>query len=160
MPTGNSRRTARGFTYLGLLGLLVLLGAGLAALGTATGTRVQREKERELRFRGAQFRDAIERYWSAQVPHELPTSADVLLEDRRNPASRHHLRRLFADPFSGQADWVWLRAPDGRGITGVRSRSSAPRLDLAIAPPSGRRALVSDWRFVFEPPAAPRESTP
>ena len=45
------RRTAhRGFTYIGLLIFIALLGIGLAMTGQIWHTSVQREKEAELLF--------------------------------------------------------------------------------------------------------------
>lgn len=153
MPTGE-RRAQRGFTYLGLLALLALLGAALATLGTAWSQAAQRERERELQFRGQQIRAAIAAYWAAQEPGELPPTLQALSVDTRGTAPRHHLRRVYADPFTGQADWVLLPGPRGRGIAGVRSRADAPRLQLTGAPAADpKRPRMSDWTFVFTPPA-------
>jgi type II secretory pathway pseudopilin PulG len=154
MPTGE-----RGYTYLGLLALLALLGAGLATLGTAWSQAAQRERERELQFRGQQIRNAIAAYWAAHEPAELPPSLQALLVDGRGGAPRHHLRRLYADPFTGQADWALLHGPQGRGIAGVRSRADTRRLQLGgatAARPAQPR--VSDWIFVYTPPV-PAEAT-
>jgi hypothetical protein len=41
-----------------------------------------------------------------------------LLEDRRFVTMRRHLRQVYVNPMSGQADWEMLVAPDG-GIKGV-----------------------------------------
>jgi type II secretory pathway pseudopilin PulG len=149
MPTGE-----RGFTYLALLALLALLGAGLATLGTAWSHAAQCERESELQFRGQQLRAAIAAYWAAREPHELPPTLQALLVDSRSGAPRHHLRRLYTDPFTGQADWALLPGPQDRGIAGVRSRSAAARLHTVggvAADPM--RPRVSDWTFVFTPPA-------
>jgi len=176
MPTGKSlaaRRpcrhgsaclgTPRGFTYVALLAILALLGASLAALGTAWTTAKQRENERELQFRGEQIRDAIGRYRASAAPPTWPPTLEALLEDRRGPEVRHHLRRLWADPFTGHADWELVDAPEGNGggsarrIAGVRSRSEARRLSTAGAGAvDAENAKVSDWVFVHEPVAAPR----
>jgi hypothetical protein len=40
----------------------------------------------------------------------------------RFPGKRRHLRRLYPDPMTGQADWVLLR--QGDHIIGVRSRAT------------------------------------
>jgi type II secretory pathway pseudopilin PulG len=161
-----------GFTYVVLLAILALLGASLAALGTAWSTAKQRENERELQFRGDQIRAAIGRYRAAVDPPALPPTLEALLEDRRGPQVRHHLRRLWPDPFTRRADWVLIYGPDAgggradRGIAGVHSRSDSRRLALA-----GAEAVtpdvpkVSDWVFVVAAvpspgPAASSASTP
>ena len=143
---------ARGYTYLGLLLVLVLLGAGLARLGTAWATAAQREQERELRFRGAQIAAAITHYRAARQPAEWPPNLQALLQDTRDGAPRHHLRRLFADPCTGRADWVLLPGPEGVGVAGVRSRADTPRLNTQIAGAAGdpRWPRGSDWHFVVE----------
>ncbi len=151
---------SRGFTFLALLAVLALLGASLATLGTAWTTATQREKERELRFRGAQIRQAVGRYVLAQSPPRWPPTLEDLLEDRRGEQVRHHLRRLWTDPFTGRADWVLIdaaAAKDGGApptVAGVRSRSNARRLAVADAAGDAEDPRVSDWQFVYAAPAA------
>jgi type II secretory pathway pseudopilin PulG len=165
-PPGPRRPPGRagqgGYTFVALLAVLALLGAALATLGTAWATAAQREKERELLFRGEQIRDAIGRYRAAEEPPAWPPSLAALLEDQRGPQVRHHLRRVWADPFTGRADWVLLEAADGGGarlerrIAGVRSRSEARRMALAGAEPVlPDDPRVSDWVFVFAAAPAP-----
>ena len=131
------QRCGRGFTYVLLLFSVALMGAALAALGTQWQLAGQREREAELLFRGLQIRDALQRF-NALTPagtRGLPLSLDELLVDRRALEPRFHLRRLYADPFSGQADWALLREAGG-GIVGVHSRSqrlALRRHDLPIA---------------------------
>jgi hypothetical protein len=124
---------------------------------------VQREREAELRFRGEQIRDAIGRYHSARQPAAWPSTLDDLLEDSRGGfegGPRHHLRRLWTDPFTGRPDWELLPAPPPQGgFVGVRSRSEARRLSLqgAAAAPDPR---VSDWRFVHVARTGPTAPKP
>lgn len=151
MRTGSA---ARGFTYLGLLALLAIGGAALAALGRTWSTVAQREREGELRFRGEQIRDAIGRYRRAGDPPAWPQTFEQLLEDRRGPEPRHHLRRLWPDPFTGRPDWVLLpaSAPAGvepTGFAGVRSRSDAARLAGGSVKGQGPAPKVSDWSFEY-----------
>lgn len=167
MPSGDPRqrpgargqpRPARGLTYIGLLVLLAMMGALLAVLGTQWQLRAQREREAELRFRGTQIREAIARYRDAQQPAALPASLDDLLSDARGSgAPRHHLRRRWTDPFTGQDDWVLLRDARG-GLLGVHSRATHERLgDRGGTPPAAGQSLprVSDWRFAIDPLPAP-----
>ena len=51
----NAGRKQQGFTYLGILILVAVMGAGLAAFGTIASHAAQREKEAELLFRCATY---------------------------------------------------------------------------------------------------------
>jgi type II secretory pathway pseudopilin PulG len=115
----------RGFTYLALLGAVLVAGALLAAAGTAWSGRAEREAERELLFRGGQIALALAR-WHAAVPGAPGPQRleDLLLDSRTSPPQRH-LRRLWADPASGEADWVLERDEQG-AIVGLRSASERP----------------------------------
>ena len=153
---------------------LAIGGAALATLGVQWQQAAQREREAELLFRGQQLREALQRFHD-QTPagqQALPLTLQDLLSDPRQAEPRHHLRRLYADPFTGAADWALLRTADG-GITGVHSRSSRPllrRADLpagvaasAPAVPAGQanpplRAM--DLLFTIELRRNPGKSTP
>ena len=163
MPSGEAHRLAqRGLGWPGLMLLLAVMGAGLAVLGSSWSLQAQRGREAELRFRGEQIRAAIGRYVAARSPAEWPPTLEALLDDRREGITgtpRHHLRRLWADPFTGRPDWVLIPAkspgsPGAAGIAGVHSRSDARRLaeqGVALTEP-GALPRVSDWRFVHAAP--------
>jgi type II secretory pathway pseudopilin PulG len=172
MPSGEqrgrpaARSSSRGFTWWGLLLVLAVSGAMLAALGASWSTQSQREREAELRFRGEQIREAIGRYRGAREPAAWPQTLDDLLTDRRGGfegGPRHHLRRRWTDPFTGSADWELLPAPAPQtGFLGVRSRSPARRLTLQGAAAHDGEPRVSDWRFVHAaetPVQTPRAPT-
>lgn len=151
----------RGFTYFVMLFALAIFGLGLAALGEAWSTASRRDREEELIQIGAAYARAIGDYYrrSPGTPKTYPARLDQLLEDRRFAGTERHLRRLYADPLSGDTEWGLVPAPDG-GIAGVFSRSDKPTLRrqaLALAgaaPVSGAR--YSDWKFVYQPaPAKP-----
>lgn len=107
------QRPARqtGFTYLGLLFFVALSSAGLAALGNSWQMAAQRERERELEFRGNEIAKAIASYVKASPvqPGQYPQRLEDLLVDRRAVKPRHHLRRLYLDPFTGKPDWVLVQ---------------------------------------------------
>ena len=155
--TPNSQR---GFTYIGLLIIVMIMGAGLAAIGTFYSHAAQREKERELLFVGNQFRQAIESYYRRSPGTSVfPKSLDDLVEDKRFPMPQHHLRRIYRDPMTAGAQWGLVEAPGGAGIMGVRSLSEAPPIktgnfDAADAAFEGA-ARYADWQFVYVPPRAP-----
>ncbi len=152
MPSGERFANSRGFTWWGLLLVLALSGAALSALGRSWSVQLQREREAELRFRGEQIREAIGRYRQARQPAAWPVAMEDLLTDSRGPlegSPRHHLRRLWSDPFTGRADWELLPAPPPQsGFVGVRSRADVPRLATSASREPGAPAeRVSDWRF-------------
>jgi len=149
----------RGATYLLLLFMLAVMAAGMAALGTRWAVAAQREREAELLFRGAQFSRALAG-WRDATPVGQPVTPlllEDLLVDERHVPPRHHLRRLFTDPFTGQADWELQRGADGR-IVALASRARLPalrRLHKPLRPGADEaRPAVGDWLFEAEPGAA------
>ena len=112
-----------GFTYVGLLIAVALMGLGLAAYGELYSHAAQRDKEAELLFIGAQFRDAIASYYNRSPGAKVyPKKIDDLIEDNRFPMPQHHLRQLYRDPMTETTDWGLVEAPGG-GFMGVYSRS-------------------------------------
>lgn len=137
------RAPARGYALV--LALLMVVAVALASTAAVLRwqTEMQRERERQLRFAGTQYAQAIARYVMA-VPtaQQYPRSLDDLLEDRRFPMPRRHLRRRYVDPMTGQDDWVLIQQ-DGR-IVGLHSRSTAATLKQEGGTPS----TYADWQFV------------
>ena len=134
-------RSQGGFTYLGLLFAVALLGIGLAAVGIVWS---------------AQIRTAIGRYYS-ETPsgaHGYPASLQDLLQDPRWPQVHRHLRRLYFDPMTGTQDWQLILAPEG-GIMGVATSSMAmpmKRTNFLQADAAFDDAeCVCDWQFVYRP---------
>lgn len=148
-----------GFTYVGLLIAVVVLGATLAASGEIWRTAAKREREQELLFAGREFRNALASYYGTTPAGQprYPRALEDLLDDRRGPVARRHLRRIYPDPMTGKADWAIVDAPGG-GIAGVHSRSEAKPLKSAgFAAPEAKfegAETYSGWKFVFEPRGA------
>src|ERR1700730_10027827 len=92
-----------GFAYVGLLIAVVILGVSLSAVGTVWRTQAQREREQELLFIGREFQAAIAAYYRSNAGglRQFPQDINDLLEDKRWPEPKHHLRRLYADPMTG-----------------------------------------------------------
>jgi type II secretory pathway pseudopilin PulG len=158
---GNSRRVrdpagAAGFTYIGLLIAVVILGVTLSAVGTVWHTQAQRERERELLFIGREFRAAIADYYRAGAGglRQFPQDINDLLEDKRWPEPKHHLRRLYVDPMTGAQDWTILRI-ESLGITGIASSSQAVPLKKAGFPAAEDAftdaTCYCDWKFEYVP---------
>jgi type II secretory pathway pseudopilin PulG len=139
-----------------LLVAVVILGFSLAQIGMVWRTQAQREREQELLFIGREFKAAIASYYGSGA-HQYPQSIDDLLEDKRGPQPRHHLRRLYADPMSGAPDWTLIPAvaPGIGGIAGIASSSQAEPLKKAGFPEDEKvfedAKSYSDWQFVYVP---------
>jgi type II secretory pathway pseudopilin PulG len=114
-------KSQRGFTYLGVLLAVALLGIGMSAASEVWVTVARRQRMEQLEWLGAQFVQAIGSYYEAPAGRvkAYPKTLQDLLEDRRFAFTRRHLRQLYVNPFSGAADWELVRAPDG-GVRGVR----------------------------------------
>lgn len=152
-------RRCDGFTYLGILFAVALLGASLSVVGTMWSTASKRTNELELLFIGHEFRDAIASYYSSsQVGvFQYPRMLSDLLADRRGPTVVRHLRRLYADPFTKSADWELITLPDG-AIIGIASSSTGTPLKRAgfATEDAGFEGAecYCDWRFIYLPQLA------
>src|ERR1700730_14083940 len=166
-PSSRSQGTANaaGFTYIGLLIAVVILGIALSAVGTVWRTQAQREREQELLFIGRDFRAALAAYHRAN--RQYPQEINDLLEDKRWPEPRHYLRRLYVDPMTGAADWTILQADSVgiagfTGIVGIASSSKAVPLKKAGFSPGEEAfadaACYCDWKFVYVPRARRRHN--
>lgn len=124
MARGRNRRRAQlGFTYVLLL-LMIAVIAAHSLVGARSWTlESRRGREAEWQFRGEQYRAALASY-AAQPPHAYPHELSELLEDRRGPVLRRHIRALYPDPMSDAPTYEAVR--DGAGaIVGVRSLGEA-----------------------------------
>jgi hypothetical protein len=149
-----------GFTYLGVLFLVFLMGAGLALAGQVWHTAHQREKERELLWIGDQFRRAIGQYYDGSPggAKRFPAKLENLLADDRFPTMRRHLRKVYVDPMTGKAEWGVIKAPDD-GIMGVHSLGKDVPIKEANFPSGDAgfevAATVADWKFLYRAPDRP-----
>ena len=150
MRTGKRRQF--GFTYLGLLILLVLMGVVLAQAGTLWSQTRQREREADLLFYGDQFRQAIAAYYQAQAPNTYPKTLNDLIEDPRVPFERRFLRQIFVDPMTGKRDWILIKGPD-KGIMGVYSPAPGTPIKQGHFRPADAAFAAAKsyaaWRFEF-----------
>lgn len=149
-------RRERGFTYVGVMIMVAVIGAAVAAALTAGSALTRRAAEDELLAIGLEFRQALKSYAEStpagqpDAPREL---AELLL-DRRQPSVRRHLRRLYPDPLTGKAEWGMVRGPDGR-VVGVHSLAQSEAIRLANFP-AGLEALEGrrrhhEWVFAWQP---------
>lgn len=167
-----------GFSYLGLLFAIAFLGLLLAGAGEVWHTTLKREREAELLFVGRQYAQAIAAYYAATPGDnkQWPKRLEDLLEDRRNPDIRRHLRRLYHDPFGkperqaaerGMAAWgtaEWGLIKSGEFITGVYSLSEDKPLKQSGFLPEEESfagaASYRDWRFLARATNTPAATQP
>jgi type II secretory pathway pseudopilin PulG len=147
---------ARGFTYLGVIFVIGLMGVLLASSGTIWSQSAQREKEKELIHVGNQLRRAIGLYYerSPGTVKRYPQTIEDLLFDSRYLTMQRYLRRIYADPMTGKAEWGLVRAPDG-GIMGVYSMSDAEPIKVGNFRMNNVRFThakrYGGWQFVYVP---------
>jgi type II secretory pathway pseudopilin PulG len=140
---------AAGFTFIGLLIAVMLVGIALAVAGRVAQTEAQREREAQLLFVGHQYRAAIARYMAANG--HAPLALEPLVRDETGPVPRHYLRHLYPDPMTGQVDWVLISPPGATGIFGVHSSSIKAPFKVANFDPEDpdfdKATCYRGWRF-------------
>ncbi len=145
-------RPVRGAVLLGFLVLLAASGWTVARWGQAAADERQREAEAELLWVGQQYRQAIESYYNATPGgvKKLPVKVEDLLEDKRFPTSRRHLRQPYGDPLRpGEPLKLIIRAEQ---LVGVRSEARGlPFRRTGF--PSGldkfaEAASYTEWEFI------------
>jgi type II secretory pathway pseudopilin PulG len=152
-PLAAQRSRISGFTYLGLLLFIAIMGVALAATGVVFHQQAQREKEKELLFVGNQFRRAIGMYYESNKRY--PQELEDLMPEGRDLVKRY-LRRIYLDPMTGSKEWGLVRMPpEGGGIVGVFSNSENKPLKVDnFSPPyedfKGKESYA-EWKFVYVP---------
>lgn len=150
-----------GFSYIGLLIFIAILGV-ISAASLQVGSLLQRRAaEEELLAVGAEFRRAMVSFANATVPgqNRLPRTLEDLLKDPRHPNTRRHLRKIYTDPISGSSEWGLIASVDGRGIIGIHSLSDQAPIKITgfdVAYQGfATAATYRDWRFIGNPGDAP-----
>ena len=154
MSSGNQRQA--GFTFLGLLFFISLLGIGMAVTGIVWQQDAQRDKEHELLFIGDQFRQAIGNYYE-RTPGAVkayPKNLEDLLQDKRYVTTQRYLRQIYTDPMTGKPEWGLVRRPDG-ALIGVYSLSQSTPIKTAGFNSKESQFQQAkqyvDWKFVYVP---------
>lgn len=147
----------QGFTYLGALIIVVILSISLTAASKYWSTVVQREREKELIFRGDKIRRAIESYYKSAPAGRIfayPQSLQSLIKDERYLDTRKHIRKIYLDPMAEDGEWALVRDSKG-GIKGVFSRSKKKPIKVGNFPSEyfdfEKAKTYADWKFVFLP---------
>jgi type II secretory pathway pseudopilin PulG len=150
-------KSSDGFTYLAALLLVVVMGIMLGAASQSWTMIMQREREKELLFRGAQIKDAIARWNKGGTGVKPMPLSDLkaLLKDPRSTTSIRYLRRLYTDPLTNK-EWTPI-TDQSKGIIGVKSTSEEQPLkqDFSDYPADstefkmfGGKKKYSEWLFV------------
>jgi general secretion pathway protein G len=136
-----------GLTLIELIVTVAILAILASAAVPLARFRVQREKERELRYDLWQMRDAIDKYKDAadhnafQIKldsYGYPPDLDTLVKGVDVQGKKlKFLRRIPVDPFTGKADWGLRSMQDdsnsdswgGQNVFDLHSTSTATALD-------------------------------
>lgn len=156
MALSELQTPCRGFTYVGLLILVAIFGV-LAASTVSVGAVMQRRaQESELMYIGSQFQAAFRSYYEATPigQRNYPMSLEDLVKDSRFPIARRHLRKIFADPLTGNVQWGIVQAPGG-GIAGVYSLHEAKPIRTTNFSPEfvhfEGKVSYKEWVFGYAP---------
>ena len=149
----------RGVTLIGLLVIIAILSLSAGLAGSAWSVRRQQAREKDLLWRGNQYRRAIASYYNRDdlgKGKQYPPNLQALLEDGRGLEKRQHIRQLYNDPMTG-GEWQVIPSPNG-GVMGVRSRSALrPFKEEGFSTEekgfAGAKSY-SDWRFYYRPAKA------
>lgn len=144
---------ARGFTYLGVMFLIFLLGLVATAATDVYKISLRRERESDLIFVGTQYKTAIEAYRqrSGKAPQPYPKDLSDLLRDPRQSVLTRYLRRVYTDPMNPGQPLVLIRNGGG-GIIGVYSPSTLAPIRQVNLPEgvSGHALSYRDWKFIAD----------
>jgi type II secretory pathway pseudopilin PulG len=153
------RKAARGeagFTYVGLVVFVAILGLVGAATVKVDGLLRRAAAEQELLEIGAAFSEALRSY-AAASPRGFPTAPPTLqdlLKDPRFPGVRRHLRKIFVDPVTGKDEWGVLYQGDKVGVLAVYSLSQAQPLKVANFDARflnfENKQHLSEWKFTAQ----------
>jgi general secretion pathway protein G len=136
-----------GLTLVELIVTVAILAILASAAVPLARFRVQREKERELRYDLWQMRDGIDRYKDAADKHAFqvkldsngyPPDLDTLVKgvDAQGKKMKF-LRRIPVDPMTGKAEWNLRSMQDesnsdswgGQNVFDVTSKSTGTAMD-------------------------------
>ena len=158
MPTGRAfgdMTKQTGFSYIGVMVTLVIAAIGLQGAAVMWQQQSQRNNEARLLETGEAYRLAIGRYYEStpQPVKQYPVRLEELVEDKRFPVLKRHIRKLYPDPFLAKQGMT-LIMKDGR-IIGVRSQSLlAPIRNVgyqAFQEGFQNAKHYSEWQFIYAP---------
>src|SRR5262245_36895147 len=107
----------KGISFLGLMGIIAIMGVTLSAVGQHWSVTVKRDKEKELLFRGMSIRNALEAYaadyevMKADRSTRYPRTLDQLIQ-----MPKRYLPRVYKDPITGKDFDLILVKGEIRGV--------------------------------------------
>lgn len=148
-------RPQRGFSYIGVMVTLVIAAIGMQGAAVMWQQQTQRANEALLLEVGEAYRLAIGGYYEStpQPVKQYPMTLNELVEDKRFPVLKRHLRKLYTDPFFARQGMTPVFR-NGR-IVGVHSQSLLQPIRSA-----GYQEFESgfhgarhyrEWQFIYEP---------
>jgi type II secretory pathway pseudopilin PulG len=149
-----TRGNSYGFTYVGLLLLVTVIGIASTTTVKMGMVLQRRIAEDELLNIGNEFRMAFISYENATPAGQrrTPETLQDLLKDPRYPNRRRHLRKLYADPMTGKNEWGIVASPVGGGIVGVYSLSEGRPIKFGNFQPQFQdfagKTSYRDWKFI------------
>lgn len=148
-------RAQSGYTYVVVLFVVAIASIVATRAMENGGVNERRVREEQLLWVGTQFRNAIRSYYanSPGTVSTYPPSLDALLDDNRTSRKRRHLRRIYRDPLTGNAEWGIVRNEAGL-VTGVYSLASGVPFKTGgfAKEMSGFETAKTyqDWKFEFQ----------
>lgn len=147
------REAEAGFTYVGLVVFVAILGLVGAATVKVDSLLRRAAAERELLEIGAAYSEALRSY-AAVTPRGYPTAPPTmqdLLKDPRFPGTWRHLRKIFVDPVTGRDEWGVVYQGDKVGVLAIYSLSQARPLKIGNFDARFRnfenKEHLSEWKF-------------
>jgi type II secretory pathway pseudopilin PulG len=153
------RNAQRGALLIGVLVFIALAALAAVQAGPRWADARQRAAEEELLFVGEQYRAAIESYWreAPNKVNKLPANVDDLIEDKRFPFPKRHLRKPYRDPLAPQQTLAEIR--EGGALIGVYSSADGMPFRQAGFVEAQKAfngaSSYAQWKFSFKAPAAP-----
>lgn len=146
-----------GFTYFGVVFLVMLIAMGLTGASIVWKIERQRQREQELLFVGKQYLDAIGSYYNSSpgAAKKYPPKVSDLLQDTRFLNIKRHLRRPWLDPMSNKGTWGYVYTNLG-GIAGVYSLAPGKPIKQSgflwgLEEKFAGQLNYQAWRFVYLP---------
>ncbi len=142
-----------GFSYMGILMLILIAGIGMASASLIEHTQLQRMKEQQLLFRGNAIRKAISSYYNSNPSgiKEYPPSIEALLLDKRQSGLKRHLRRNYLDPISQKHQWILVM--QNNKLIGVYSESKLKPIKRSGFQEANQNfesaKTYQDWKFIY-----------
>ncbi|TEU05555.1 MAG: type II secretion system protein [Candidatus Aminicenantes bacterium] len=126
-----------GYVLIILLIAIFVMSIGLLVAIPVWETQIQREKEKELIFRGKQYVEAI-RLFQTKHPGSFPKSFDELVEEKC-------IRKLFPDPMTKDGEWNIILPYSG---SSSRRRGATTQTNKILVVPQSALSSVQNPQII------------